>query len=325
MPHPSRIYPRDEELGKRDDDHKPAKPSQWQSWRGPLRYRKRRIGGFIAVAFLVWLFIHYIPNDLGSIDSRIGRPLRPGHENAFGQNAQAPQQPVGPPPKPKDEDRSKELQHYYNGPIRFYKLAASLHATARTMGHRPANRNVLFAASSLKSTSVLIPMACEMARWDRNYVHMSFMGRHELSIDEILEVNGVNKNECFVYWHDARPDYVEYSSDVRMEISASAALAHINTFVHPQVVIMDDSLQEDVFFVKGIRSGGKKVERPIIELPQDGLEKMMWMTRLDSGSLSAWHIPSIDILVHAPLESSGSLIRLLRSLESADYAGFPAP
>ena len=49
------------------------------------------------------------------------------------------------------------------------------------------------------------------------------------------------------------------------------------------------------------------------------------MSRLDSGSLTAWHRPTVDILIQVQLGSSGSLIRLLKSLLAADYDGLKAP
>lgn len=39
----------------------------------------------------------------------------------------------------------------------------------------------------------------------------------------------------------------------------------------------------------------------------------------------AWHTTYVDIVIHAPPESSGSLIRLLKSIEAADYFGARRP
>lgn len=65
----------------------------------------------------------------------------------------------------------------------------------------------------------------------------------------------------------------------------TAALSHVNNFVHPRVIITDCSAREDTFFTKGIQSKARELETPLIELPPDAPEKLMWMTRLDSGSL----------------------------------------
>jgi hypothetical protein len=164
-----------------------------------------------------------------------------------------------------------------------------------------------------------------MAKWNRNYVHASFMGREDIPLTVILGVNGVDNEACPVMWHDARPDYAEYSSDSRAESSVSSALMHIHSFLHPQVVIMDDSVSEDAFFTRGIRAKAKILNIPIIELPKDRWDHFMWMTRLDAGSLRSWHKPTVDILLQVPSTSSGAVIRLLKSLRDADYTGLAPP
>ncbi|KAF2162583.1 hypothetical protein M409DRAFT_69141 [Zasmidium cellare ATCC 36951] len=168
-------------------------------------------------------------------------------------------------------------------------------------------------------------MACEMAKIDRNYAHFALFGRSPLSMEEILEVNGVDTSECKVFWHDARGDYAEFSSDARTESATRGAMKHINDFVHPQVIIMDDSKREDSFFSKAMKTKVKETGTALIEVPLGRYEEWLWMTRLDAGSLSNWHKPNIDILIHAPAGSSGSLIRLLKSLYNAEYRGLKVP
>ena len=350
MPSIARIYPRDEELGKRDDNYRPRESSlSWTAAGGggngtPLRWRRKRFIAIIAGAIFLYVFVRNIPTDLGSIDQRMGRPLRPGHSvqgAQFGQSrkpapppvpdvAGTPQMPTGAPPKEKTKTQPKNValqqeEHYYSGPIKFYKLAASLHAISKTMGHRALNRNVLFAASSLKSAANLIPMACEMARRDKNYAHMVLMGREALPMEEIMEMNGITEDECPVVFHDARADYSEYSTDVRAEVAVAGAMNHINSFMHPQVVIMDDSAVEDTFFVKGMRGKMTELSRPIIEIPQGKYDDFTWITYLDSTALSNWHKPNVDIMVHCPPGGAGGLIRLLKSLSEADYSGLHTP
>ncbi|KAK1085431.1 hypothetical protein LTR48_004550 [Friedmanniomyces endolithicus] len=164
-----------------------------------------------------------------------------------------------------------------------------------------------------------------MAKWDRNYVHMAFLGRDALSVDDILDVNGVSRGDCAVNFHDARSDYSKYSIERRAEVSVSGAMKHINDFMHPQAIIMDDSELEDAFFVRAMRYKAGEIGRALIEIPAGRYEDFLWMTRLDSGSLSNWFKPTIEILIHAPLRSSGGLVRLVRSLEDAEYAGFAVP
>ncbi len=70
-----------------------------------------------------------------------------------------------------------------------------------------------------------------------------------------------------------------------MEVSVTAAFNHINSFVHPQVIITDYSPREDAFFTTGVQNKARELGTPVIELPSNAPEKLMWMTRLDSGSL----------------------------------------
>lgn len=71
-----------------------------------------------------------------------------------------------------------------------------------------------------------------------------------------------------------------------MEISVEASMEHIQTFIHPQVLIIDNPSREDNFFITTLRSKAMDIGKSIIELPPDATEKMMWITRLDSGSLA---------------------------------------
>ena len=269
---------------------------------------------------LVYLFIRNMPTDLAPIDSRVGQVMRPGHTI---HNTQETKEPTGAPPHSVDDGEDKV--HYYNGPIKFYRLAMTLRAVARTGGSKTSNRNILYAASSLKSVANLIPMACQMAKVDRNYVHFAIFGRDPLPMEDILQINGVDKESCPAYFHDARGDYSEYSSDTRAEISVSGAMKHINDFIHPQAIIMDDSTLEELYFIRAMRKRSGEYGRALIEVPADRYEDFLWMSRLDSGSLSSWFYPTIDILIHAPPGSSGGLIRLIKSLQNADYTGLRAP
>ncbi len=195
MPLPGRLFPGDEELGKKFDDHRPedgsALPLSSLLWRAPLRLRRRRLIIAVIAFTALYIFFKYIPTDLRSASTP--RPTQ-GQLNVGPSTL-----PTGKPPHD-DTQETVTPKHYFSGPIRFYKLAQSLENVANTMGHRVNNRNVVFAASNLQSASVMIPMACEMARWRRNMVHFALMGRDELSVGGIKEVNGVTA-ECDIYWH----------------------------------------------------------------------------------------------------------------------------
>lgn len=71
-----------------------------------------------------------------------------------------------------------------------------------------------------------------------------------------------------------------------MKVSVTASMEHLQNFVHPQIIIIDDPAREDVFFIEALRSKVMDLGKAMIELPKNAAETMMWMTRLDSGSLS---------------------------------------
>lgn len=71
-----------------------------------------------------------------------------------------------------------------------------------------------------------------------------------------------------------------------MEVSVTVGMANIHRFVLPQAIIIDNTDREDPFFVNSIKSKATELGTSLIELPFAGVEKMMWISRLDSGSLS---------------------------------------
>ena len=327
----SSLFADDEKLGKKDDDHRLSshtQPAIWPVRKAGQTLKRRRILYLLCGAIFIFLFIKNLPTDIGPrprwADTRIyqgpkGEPV-PSPPSA---NTPVPVEPSTKPPRPKSPPET--FDHYHDGPIKFYRLAASLHAVAKLGGQRDHNQNVLFAVSSLKSVSELLPLACEMSRWDRNDVHFALMGRDDLEIEQVQSINGIGEEDCSIHWHDARPDYSVWSTDFRMESSVAASLEHIQTFIHPQVVLIDSSKHEDGFLVKAIREKALDLSKPLIELPSNAMENLLWITRLDSSSLAAWPKVDVEIVVQAHSRSSGSLVRLLKSLEAADYFGVKRP
>lgn len=110
-----------------------------------------------------------------------------------------------------------------------------------------------------------------------------------------------------------------------MEVSCSAAYNHINTYVHPQVAIVDGSGAEEQYFMAGVYDRANSLGGTIVALPHDAEQNLMWITLLDSRSLAAWNKVTFDIVVHAQPSASGSLIRLLESLKKADYFSSALP
>ena len=70
-----------------------------------------------------------------------------------------------------------------------------------------------------------------------------------------------------------------------MHLAVKAALDNINIFVHPEIYMCDDAAVEEVPFMREFKARAAKESKVVIELPTDALERLMWVTRLDAGSL----------------------------------------
>ncbi|KXJ92173.1 hypothetical protein Micbo1qcDRAFT_233477 [Microdochium bolleyi] len=353
----------DEELGKKDDDHKHHKhagpsPASWQPARSPRRRLLKRV--LIAGVFvgLVFLFIHNMPAQLGPSpgmrrpsyrEQQMGagsakRPLdnngRPNSQSSPSQVAQdveqigKAQQEQSTPQKPSltSENGDEPLSapgtardtRSYNGPLKFPSLAISLKAIGATKGNVPINKNVLFAVSSLKSAATLLPMACEMAAELRSYVHVAIMGRSDIHLHELKSINGVDEG-CSLIFHDARPDLNTISTESRMEKASFRAFHHIHTYVHPQAIFIDASSDEDSFFLRGARQQSDAVGNTLIEMPSNSARKLSWVSKLNAQALRMWNKITIDILIQATPGTAGGLVRLLKSLSEADYSAGSLP
>lgn len=194
-----RLFPGDEELGKRDDDHrlrtKPIAPWHYRRW--PLRRNTKRIGLALLALIALYYFVKNIPTDLKQPS------VRPSYDHSPSRGGVMPR--PRPPATEKTQgaatgDKSVGEKHWYNGPIKFYELATSLYAIPKVKGATDFNKNVVFAASNLKSAGTLLPLACEMAKWKRNDVHFAFMGRDEIPMKTLQEINGITA-DCNVRMH----------------------------------------------------------------------------------------------------------------------------
>jgi len=210
----------DEELGKKDDDHryKPARRSGWAIWNHTFRWRRRRTLLVVVGLFVVYYyFFGGASDEYGeAIEGRsrypMGRPITSVYEKPSAyKGGEDDDEPTGPPPGIHHPKHGEQAPHVYDGQIRFYRLASSLRASSSvTEGYEETNRNILFAVSSLKSAAALLPMVCEMSQWNRNHVHVAFMGRDDIPLEHLMEINGIDRAKCQAVWHDARPDYTEY-------------------------------------------------------------------------------------------------------------------
>ncbi|KAH0496974.1 hypothetical protein TgHK011_004312 [Trichoderma gracile] len=213
----------------------------------------------------------------------------------------------------------------YNGPLKLPHLGKSLQAImSETSGRLQKNRNVLFAAASLQSAALLLPMACQMAMERQNYVHFALMSRSDVPMKELLAINGLDKG-CPLIVHDARPDHSTTATEPRMALSVARALYYMSVYMHPQAIIIDSSSTEENYFLSGVRDEIRSMEAALIELPERPGKRFTWLSKLDASALAAWNDVSFDILIHAPHHGTGNLKRLLRSLARADLAGVSPP
>ena len=193
------IFTGDEELGKKNDDRRPNKnnalSSAWSARKIPPLPRRRRIFYTLIACITLYLFFKNIPPPV-EYGSRI-----PHNRPVYGRSPKQDLIPETTQEAPPHAEKPSDAEtHYFEGPIKFRKLAESLRAIARYQGYRDTNDNVLFAASNLKSASEMISFACDMAAWERNTVHIALMGRDDLPVREIQLLNNVD-SECKIHWH----------------------------------------------------------------------------------------------------------------------------
>lgn len=193
----------DEELGKKDDDHRISDPTRFRPLQKSRIPRPRRLIAVLVTLFLLYEFFKHMPTDLTPASERYNPKIAAlKHQN--------PTPPLGSvqsptPPKvhisPEVDINHKEQvgQDSYDGKIHFYELAQSLPRKPRPA--TLASEVVLFAAASLHSVSDMLPLACRMASKRLNHVHFVLMGKEEVSIDGIKLVNGISDPECPITWH----------------------------------------------------------------------------------------------------------------------------
>jgi hypothetical protein len=147
MPLPPLLFPGDEELGKKDDDHKRGgKTSMWFAWQhrrighAPHKRTLKRLGMGILAFIALYYFFKNMPTDLENPRQR------PNYGFPTGPNAPPPKSSPNPPDsvsKLGREGTAESVAHDFNGPIKFYHLASTLHAVSRTRGSDEINHNVV--------------------------------------------------------------------------------------------------------------------------------------------------------------------------------------
>ena len=307
-----------ENLAKRDDNYRPQRYASESAWRFPRFYiRKRRLFLLVLAALLVW-----------AIWSSSSTRMQDGDYNSPGKKWHTFGQPQSISESLWDQlnyNLNDPASQNYAGPIKLPRLTDSLYSAPGMGSYAGSSQSILFAASSLNSISRLLPLACEMARWERNFVHFIVLSRESLSLSIILEVNGVYQKACPLFMHDGRPEYPEHSTDKRAKSASRYAMDKTLYRVQAQAIITDDFENENTYFTQSVKQVSKEDKATLIQIPMGDIRRFFWMTRLGGESLSAWDKPSIDILVPVQSGTSGSLSRLLGSLRAADYSGFRIP
>ena len=244
------LFTAQDDFGKKDDDRKPAAGMSTQIIWSPVnriapRKMIKRIILLLGTGLLIYLFIHNIPTDLGPRDrrhpvfmppdkSRHRNPPRPGPMPQFKPGGQ-PLKPNTPPLDPKVLEDQQNVPRSYDGPIVFPKLSSSLNAIYDTDGTSMINKNVLFAAASLQSASLLLPLACKMGSERRNYVHFALMGGSYITLEDLRAVNGIGDG-CHIIFHGEPCNTTSQSFGLRELIIPFLIQMRVQTFQqHPRL------------------------------------------------------------------------------------------
>ena len=99
----------------------------------------------------------------------------------------------------------------------------------------------------------------------------------------------------------------------------------MNMYFVPEIFFHADSAYEQLQLLDSIKGIAKRTQKSIIEIPSEGTDRLMWLTRLDSASLAAWEQLDINVVIQVTKEDIGTLPRLLKSILRADYVGHCRP
>jgi hypothetical protein len=141
MAPPPRLFPKDEELGKRDDDHRPGttglRGAVWQKRQlphGPYRRTVKRAAVIVLALVALFYFFKNMPTDLKNPTPR------PSYDHSGVRYPPTSQKSIV---TDGDEGGTQTSSHHFNGPIKFYNLAVSLREALKAMGTGKINKNVV--------------------------------------------------------------------------------------------------------------------------------------------------------------------------------------
>lgn len=247
----SLVGPTDEEMAKKDDDHRPA--PRVTTW-GPVYFAPRRSARRLVVVVLLVVVI-YVTSMLlrppAAPEFRNHIPDFPTYHGPGLSHLDRVRPPSGPEPGPKGGGTDGLARPSPSaGPesrtsLSLPALSLTLKDMSTALGDGKENRNVLFASSSAKGAAALLPLACEMGRRRHNHVHYAVLSRDDMPIQKLQEIHGIDSS-CRIIFHgmklayatffdmyggqgltmavDARPDYPKDSNDARVRAVTERAL-----------------------------------------------------------------------------------------------------
>lgn len=305
-------------LDKKYDDNgtgpqswRPNTDTRMRPWNG---IRKRRIVLAVVVLGLLYLFVKNMPTDVVPAGNRID-PLT-------GLN-RARMPSLGRPNRQSSSLNTARDGEIYDGPVRFPVLASTLHGHAHKT--KDGRENAVFILHDLKSAAPLTTVACELALHNRTTVHMLLACPQESTVDEIVDLAGIAQQECPIYWHDGRVDHNSQSSFARRATAIHGAMGHVHSYLRPVVVVIDQQQARHSQLTAALKLRLDQTWTPLVILPDNALTSMSWVTTLDAKGLSLLSQNQIDVLITPYRSSAGSLLRLLQSIQSAEYSGLPLP
>lgn len=62
-------------------------------------------------------------------------------------------------------------------------------------------------------------------------------------------------------------------------------LDHIFNYMHPQAILIDGSIDEETFFIRGAQQHANVKKTTLIELPRKAAKRLAWLAKLDSQAL----------------------------------------
>lgn len=140
------LFRGDVELGKKDDEYKPRTGRAWrprnlsQLPQPPSRRSVRRLAFILVAVLALCYFLKGMLDESADYDAQ---DLQPAKNLLRGKDANS----LAPPARPTTPATSTSVERSFNGPIKFYELAATLHVAQRRGGGSPYNMNVVSQSS----------------------------------------------------------------------------------------------------------------------------------------------------------------------------------